>query len=168
MQCASPHGQDFPLRTAGADQHHGHFTYLVIHLCHQPQLIRPARQAFHIELAKWTLRRCLGRLIIFPALKPSCGIHPRILIRATDIHSPTRIFAFPPSCLCLLPFVYFATFAVTAGRDAFRYVGQRRPAYFNFGIRVEETLEEPLKTVDKKLVGKKERGRTLLRPLNEN
>ena len=80
MQRGSSHGQDFPLRTAVADQHHGHFAGLLIHLRHQPQLIRPARQAFHIKLAKRTVRRRLGRLIIFPALKPSCGIHPRTVI----------------------------------------------------------------------------------------
>ena len=100
IQRGSPHGQDFALRTTVADQHHGHFTGLLIHLCHQPQLIRPARQTFHIELAKRTVRRCLGRLIIFPALKPPCGIHPRTLIRHLDICSPTRaVPRFQPSTL---------------------------------------------------------------------
>ena len=73
-------GQDFPLRTTVADQHHGHFTGFIIQLCDQPQLIRPARQTFHVELAKRAVGRRLGWLIILSSLKPSCGIHARTLL----------------------------------------------------------------------------------------
>jgi hypothetical protein len=37
--------QDFPLAAFVADQHHGHFTGLLIHLRHQPEVIRPAFEA---------------------------------------------------------------------------------------------------------------------------
>ena len=75
----SAEGNDFSLRTVVADQNHGYFTGLFIVLRGQSHLIRPASQAFHVKLAERTFRRRLPRLIIFAALKPSCGIHARSL-----------------------------------------------------------------------------------------
>lgn len=92
MQRTSLHGQDFPLRTVVAGQDYDHFTSFIVHLCHEPQLIRPAHQTFHMELAERTVCRCLGRLIIFTALKPACGVHSHTLTRHMDICGPSRGF----------------------------------------------------------------------------
>jgi hypothetical protein len=78
------------LRTTVADEHREHFTGLLIHLRHQPQLIRAARKTFHGELSKRAIQRRLAGLIIFPALKPSCGIHDRILPHRWDNGSPMQ------------------------------------------------------------------------------
>src|ERR1035441_378224 len=42
------------------------------------------RPELHVELAKRAIRRSGWRLIIFQALKPSCGIHASSLLQASD------------------------------------------------------------------------------------
>ena len=52
-----------------ADEQHGHFTGLLIHLRDQLQLIRPAPQTSHIELAERTLAGRLAGLVILAPLE---------------------------------------------------------------------------------------------------
>jgi len=93
MLRGSPHGQDFPLRTVVADQHHGQFAGLLVHLRHHPQLIRPARQTFDIELAERTASGRLARLIIFPSHEISRGIHATKLSHAMDNACPSENYS---------------------------------------------------------------------------
>jgi len=87
-------GQGFPLWTAVADQHHGHFSGLLIHLRHQPQVIRPAFEAGHVKLAEGTASGRLARLIIFPAHEISRGIHATKLSHALDNACPSENYSF--------------------------------------------------------------------------
>jgi hypothetical protein len=76
-----------------ADQHHGHFTGLLIHLRDQPQLIRPARQTFHVELAERAFRRRPQWLIILSSLEKRVAVNfiNGILHRASDNGCPSTV-----------------------------------------------------------------------------
>ena len=70
----------------------------------KPQLMRTAHQTFHVELAKQTGQRCLAGLVIFPALKPACGIHARILHCSWDNGGPRHIKFSRMTRIAPLPF----------------------------------------------------------------
>jgi hypothetical protein len=77
-----------------ADHHQGHFPRILVHLCRQSQVIRPAFEACNVKLPERTASGRLAGLIIFSAHEISRGIHPHILRPASDIRSPTPISAF--------------------------------------------------------------------------
>ena len=80
--------------TVVADQHHSHFTGLLIHLRHQPQVIRPAFEAGNVKLAERTASGRLARLVISTAHeKPGC-IHAAKLSHALDNACPSENFSF--------------------------------------------------------------------------
>jgi hypothetical protein len=90
MQRGLSDWRDFPLPAFVADQQHTQFTGLLIHLRHQPQLIRSAPKTFFVELSKRTVCWRLGQLIIFPAHEISRGIHPGRLLHALGQRLSTR------------------------------------------------------------------------------
>jgi len=69
--------QDFMVPAFLAAKHQNHFARPIIHLLDQPQLIRTAMQAGHVELAERTFAGCLAGLIILAPHEISRCIHPR-------------------------------------------------------------------------------------------
>jgi hypothetical protein len=77
-----------------ANHQQRHFTYFLVHLCRQPQVIRPAFEAGHVKLAERTASGRLARLVIFPAHEISRGIHATKLSHALDNACPTENLSF--------------------------------------------------------------------------
>ena len=93
MQRGLFYGEDFPLTAFVAAQQQGHFTRFLVHLRHQPQVIRPAFDAVHVKLAERAIARRLAGLVIFSAHEISRGIHAAKLSHALDNACPTENFS---------------------------------------------------------------------------
>jgi hypothetical protein len=96
----SSDGHDFLLPAIFANQQQGHFPRFLVHLSHQPQVIRPAMQAFDDKPPKRTASGRLAGLVILTPHEISCAIHPRRLSQALDKACPTENY---PSDFRIVP-----------------------------------------------------------------
>ena len=131
----SAHRQLLPLAARRAEKENLQLACIRIEFTDHLQLATATLEAGHREPLERAVGRRLGRLIIFPALKPSGGIHAHSLRQASDKDCPRRMFQ--ETCVavsnCRWSILLFAALALlrSFGKTCARKLRREKLPQFN-------------------------------------